>query len=98
MTMSMHAINTTIAEPMVQEEPPIAKSSELVEVKLEQLDDSTDYRSFPSSGDSISAASTSDATYIGFATSGATFAGAPRATTTATTSSQPVVFIYHTRS
>ena len=77
---------------MEQEEVPIAESSELVEMKVEQLEDSSHYPSFVSSGASNSAASTSVATITGIATSGATTSGATfsGATTSATTSSSQV--------
>ena len=72
---------------MEEEEVPIAESSELVEVKVEQLDDSNHYPILVSSGASNSAASTSGATSTGIATSGATFSVA---TTSATTISSQV--------
>ena len=77
---------------MKEEEVPIAESSELVEVKVEQLDDSSHYPSFVSSGASNSAASTSVATSTGIATSGATTSGATFscASTSAPTSSSQV--------
>ena len=80
-------------EPTMEEEVvPIAESSELVEVTVEQLDDSSHYHSFVSSGASNFAASTSGATSTGIATSGATSSGATfsGATTSATTSSSQV--------
>ena len=60
-----------------EEEALIVEYSELVEVKVEHLDDSSHYPSFVSSGLTNSAASTSGATNTGIATSSAIFTGAP---------------------
>ena len=82
---------------MEEEEVPITESSELVEVKVEQLEDSSHYPRFVSLGASNSAASTSGATSTGIATSGGTTSGGTTsgatfsgATTSATTSSSQV--------
>ena len=71
----------------------MADSSELVEVKVEELDDTAHHPSLQSPGAFNAPSSTSAATNTGIATSGATFSGAPA--TTITTSSQPDVLITH---
>ena len=60
-------------EPMMEQNPPIAESSALFAVKLEQLDDSDHYHSLPSQKAFNRASTIWGATNTGISTSAATF-------------------------